>query len=195
VGTSGAVIRTTNGGANWTSHSSGTSVYLYGVSFSDANNGTAVGVGGTIIRTTNSGISWIRQTSPTIGDLWGVTFTDSCTGTAVGSSGRIFRTTTGGVTWVDDRNDILPKQFSLFHNYPNPFNPSTTISYQLTSSSFVTLKVFDLLGREVATLVNEEMKPGRYEKNFDASGLASGVYLYRLQADGFVEVRRLVLVK
>ncbi len=91
-----------------------------------------------------------------------------------------------------------PEEFQLYQNYPNPFNPTTTISFQIPNhkpQSLITLKIFDLLGREAATLVNEEMKPGSYEQVFDASGLASGVYLYRLDAGGFVQAKKLLLLR
>jgi hypothetical protein len=86
-----------------------------------------------------------------------------------------------------------PIVVSLYQNYPNPFNPRTSIGYRIQEEGFVSLKVYDLLGREVATLVNEEMRPGRYEQTFDASGLGSGVYFYRLSAKGFVQTRKLIL--
>ena len=89
----------------------------------------------------------------------------------------------------------VPRSFALFQNYPNPFNPTTVISYQLSAVSHVTLKIYDVLGREVGTLVNEVQKVGIYEVTFDGSRLASGVYFYRLVAGGFVSVRKLVLVK
>ncbi len=99
-------------------------------------------------------------------------------------------------------NEPLPDKFELMQNYPNPFNPTTEIRYQIpevrsqrSEVSHVSLKVYDLLGREVATLVNEELKPGRYERIFDGSGLASGVYLYRLEADGFARTRKLLLLR
>ena len=89
----------------------------------------------------------------------------------------------------------LPKEFALAQNYPNPFNPSTTISYALPADAHVTLKVYDVLGREVRTLVNDDSKAGTYEARFDAGGLASGVYLYRLEAGGFVQSRKLMVLK
>ncbi|MEO8168446.1 MAG: T9SS type A sorting domain-containing protein, partial [bacterium] len=92
-------------------------------------------------------------------------------------------------------NSDFPATFGLSQNYPNPFNPTTTIKFQISHSSFVTLNVFDLLGREVATLVNEEITPGSYERVFNAEGLASGVYLYRLQAGSFVQTRKLLLLQ
>ncbi len=84
--------------------------------------------------------------------------------------------------------------FYLSQNFPNPFNPTTTIRFQTANSSFVTLKVFDLLGREVATLANEEMKPGSYERVFNGASLASGVYLYRLNAGVSSQTRKLLLI-
>ncbi|MCX6120423.1 MAG: choice-of-anchor D domain-containing protein [Ignavibacteriales bacterium] len=86
-------------------------------------------------------------------------------------------------------------QYSLSQNYPNPFNPGTIISFDVPLTSFVSLKVFDLLGREVATLVNEEMRPGSYEKTFDGRGLASGVYLYKLQSGSFIQTKKLLLLR
>lgn len=85
--------------------------------------------------------------------------------------------------------------FVTVQNYPNPFNPSTTISFSIPEKSFVTLKVYDILGKEVAVLVNEELQSGSFEKTFDASSLASGVYIYRLQAGGITELRKMMLTK
>jgi hypothetical protein len=104
---------------------------------------------------------------------------------------------------VSDQPDYKPFEFKLGQNYPNPFNPTTAISYQLSANSFVTLKVFDILGREVATLVNEVRKPGVYRVNWNASGLPSGVYFCRMQArqisggqaGGFVATIKAVLMK
>ena len=92
---------------------------------------------------------------------------------------------------------VLPNEFSLSQNYPNPFNPSTSIQYQVSSNSQVTLKIYDILGNEVATLVNEEKEPGIYRAEFNTQDyqLASGIYLYRLQAGSYVETRKMVLMK
>ena len=83
----------------------------------------------------------------------------------------------------------------MHQNYPNPFNPSTTIRYALPARTHVTLTAFNTLGQRVAVLVEGEVEPGYHDVTFDASGLASGVYLYRLEAGDFVQTRRLVLVK
>ena len=92
-------------------------------------------------------------------------------------------------------NDIAPATYQLLQNYPNPFNPTTIISYGIPVKSNVVLKVFDLLGNEVATLVNEEKPAGTYEVEWNASGLSSGVYFYRLVTDNFIEIKKMILVR
>jgi len=87
------------------------------------------------------------------------------------------------------------KAYSLSNNYPNPFNPSTTIKFQIPELSIVTLKVYDVLGNEIAILVNEEKPAGNYEIQFDATAFPSGVYFYKLQAGSFVETKKMVLMK
>jgi hypothetical protein len=89
----------------------------------------------------------------------------------------------------------LPNTFALYQNYPNPFNPSTTISYDLPQRARVKLAIYNLLGQEVATLVDGEQEPGRYNINFDASGLPSGIYFYTLQTPYFTKTNKMVLVK
>jgi hypothetical protein len=98
------------------------------------------------------------------------------------------------VTSVDE-NPNVPVKFSLAQNYPNPFNPSTTIEFALPKSVHTTLKVFDLLGREVATLVDEQLPAGNYKREWHAQGMASGVYLYRLQAEEYVETKKLLFLR
>jgi hypothetical protein len=324
VGSAGTILRTTNGGTDWTSQTSGTTYGLLGVSFPDANTGTAVGEHGTILRTINGGTDWTAQTSGTTRDLLGVSFTDPNNGTAVGDVGTILRTTDGGTTWtlqssgtsnllygvsftdanngtvVGDVGTILrttngggipveltsftaltngeevilnwstatelnnhgfeversednicfdkvgfipgfgtttePKSYSfsdqsinngtyyyrlkqidfngtheysgvvevefrsfnsylLEQNYPNPFNPSTKIKYWIQQSSNVTIKVFDILGNEIETLVNEEKPVGTYEITWYAEDLPSGFYFYTINAENFVETKKMILMK
>ena len=89
----------------------------------------------------------------------------------------------------------LPEQFSLEQNYPNPFNPSTTINFSIPASDFVTLKVFNVLGSEVATLVNEQKEPGSYQVSFNANNYSAGIYFYNLSAGNFIETRKMILLK
>jgi hypothetical protein len=88
-----------------------------------------------------------------------------------------------------------PKEFALYQNYPNPFNPVTKIRYELPISGFATLKVYDMLGKEVATIVNEDKKAGRYIVDFDGTNLASGVYFFKFQVASFVQTRKMILLK
>jgi hypothetical protein len=99
------------------------------------------------------------------------------------------------ITSIDNRQDKLPTTFILSQNYPNPFNPITQINFSIPERSDVTLKVYDVLGKEVATLVNEEKEPGYYTVDFNGNNLASGMYIYRITAGSFVETRKMILMK
>lgn len=94
---------------------------------------------------------------------------------------------------VDEEN--IPDRFQLFDNYPNPFNPSTTFSFNLPSRTFVTLKIFDVIGREVAMVVSDELPAGNHAWQWNAQGLTSGVYFYRIQAGDFVDAKKLMILK
>jgi plastocyanin len=98
-------------------------------------------------------------------------------------------------TGVAVRDARIPSTYSLEQNFPNPFNPATTISFSLPTAQQVTLEVFDVIGRQVGVLVNERKEPGSYTFTFDASGLPSSVYIYELKAGTFVQVRKMTLVK
>lgn len=89
----------------------------------------------------------------------------------------------------------IPDKYSLSQNYPNPFNPSTTIKYSVPEQSFVKIKVFNLLGQEIAELVNKELQTGNYEVSFDATNFPSGIYFYRIEADNFVQTKKMILMK
>ncbi|HEV8539425.1 MAG TPA: T9SS type A sorting domain-containing protein [Bacteroidota bacterium] len=94
-----------------------------------------------------------------------------------------------------EREKLLPHDFYLDQNYPNPFNPETRIQYAVSSRQYVSLKIFDVLGREVATLVDEMKEPGEHDVDWDASGITSGIYFYRLQAGGFVGTKKMILLR
>jgi ligand-binding sensor domain-containing protein len=107
----------------------------------------------------------------------------------------IFKSNTSIVTDVHETEDRTPLSFSLYQNYPNPFNPSTVIRYQLSSRGFVTLTIYDVLGREVRTLVNDVQQQGSYTVTFNANGLSSGLYFYRLAANNKIETKKMMLIK
>lgn len=99
------------------------------------------------------------------------------------------------ITSINSDDNFSPSLFILDQNYPNPFNPTTVISFRLSVNSKVSLKVYDVLGKEVAVLVNEEKQSGNYKINFDAHKLASGIYFYSLHANNFVQNRKMILLK
>lgn len=113
----------------------------------------------------------------------------------IGTQGSGVYRSVNKITSIDDFTLSVPFTFSLSQNYPNPFNPSTTIKFSIHNSQFATLKVYDMLGREAAALVNEEKTPGNYEVKFNGSNLSSGVYFYRLQSGSFSETKKFVLMK
>lgn len=102
--------------------------------------------------------------------------------------------TISSITGIEDEN-IRTINFGLEQNYPNPFNPNTTISFSLAKSSFVTLEIFNSLGEKMATLVNKQKSMGFHEVKFDASKLASGIYLYRIQAGKYSQFKKMLVVK
>ncbi len=104
---------------------------------------------------------------------------------------RIIRTTVG----INIISTEIPGEFKLENNYPNPFNPETNIRYQLPKASMVSIKLYDIAGREVATLVNENHFAGYYNYQFNANGLSSGIYFYKIQAGEFSDIKRMVLIK
>jgi hypothetical protein len=99
------------------------------------------------------------------------------------------------VSGIEQEPDIVVTEFNLKQNYPNPFNPSTTIEFTLPKSEFVNLKVFNILGEEVATVVNDKLQAGNHTYQFDGGNLASGIYMYRIDAGKFQEVRKMVLIR
>jgi hypothetical protein len=169
------------------------------VCFPDANIGYAVGLNGIILKTTNAGTTWSPQLSGTSQHLRSVYFTDGTTGYAVGENGTIIKITSGGSTSVISTpglaDKIIPVAFTLEQNYPNPFNPTTSIGYQLSANSFTTLKIYDMIGREVATLVNEAKEAGTYTAQFDGARFSSGIYFARLSSLGKTQMRKLLLLK
>jgi len=158
--------------------------------------------GAYIFRTTDAGTSWFGSNIIASNLLYTIYFSDINTGYLAGGLGTVIKTTDGGgiYTNITGNQNIIPDNFSLFQNYPNPFNPTTKIKFALPPSTKgerlgVRVVIYDALGREVQTLVNESLQPGTYEVEFDGSNFSSGVYYYTLQTDNFIETKRMVMVK
>ena len=204
------IYKTLNGGTNWVRVDDGTLPLCSSIFMLDQNNGFTVGKreicspgpGSKIYKMISGGNTWTQQLDNTTVYLKDIYFVDSNNGIAVGDNGVIFKTTNGGVSFIEneENNSTLPKEFLLNQNYPNPFNPSTTIKYQLPEMSFVTIKVYDILGREVATLVNEEKPAGSYEVQFSNNSvygrnLTSGIYFYQIKTGEYSETKKMILLK
>ena len=119
-------------------------------------------------------------------------------------NGNLFAATNFNTVWrapilqltdVKETTNNIPAEFALSQNYPNPFNPTTTINYSVSKSGAVVLKVYNIMGKEVETLVNEQKTAGNYEVKFNASKLATGVYFYQLKSGDFISTKKLVLLK
>jgi len=112
-----------------------------------------------------------------------------------GSKWYLDSLTFGPLSDIGNENEIFPLTFSLYQNYPNPFNPTTNIEFRMADFGFVNLKVYDVLGNEIATLVNEEKPAGNYEAEFDGSELTSGIYFYQLRTGSYTATKKSVLIK
>ena len=276
------ILHSTDGGVSWVEQASSNLKSLFDIIFTDTNNGWVVGNYGTILRTTNGGTEWIPQTSGTTNALHGVYFIDALNGWAVGVDGTILQTTNGGVpveltsfTAITNGKEVIlnwttatelnnqgfeiersedkisfnkigfipgfgtttePKSYSytdqpvsigkyyyrlkqvdydgsyeysdvveiewrafnsylLEQNFPNPFNPSTTIGFGIQNKSNVKITILNAIGEEVAVVLNEEREPGFHQVEFNATNLPSGVYFYRLQAGSFTETKKMLLLK
>jgi photosystem II stability/assembly factor-like uncharacterized protein len=196
VGSGGTICKTTNGGTNWIALNTGLGALNYrSIKLANATLAWVVGDGGLVAQTSDGGASWTTSALGVTDDLLSVEFVEGI-GVIVGKAGKGFRFSTTLVSVREDNSITqLPKEFSLEQNYPNPFNPTTEIRFQMSEVGHVTLKVYDVLGREVATLVNESLNSGRYRTTFDANRLASGVYFYRLESSGSSQTKQMLLLK
>jgi photosystem II stability/assembly factor-like uncharacterized protein len=192
IGTFGTILRTSDDGETWELQNSGTYSDLNSVFFKDKNNGLIVGELGVILRTTDGGLNWKAEQSGINNSLYGLAIKDSVELT-VGNEGTILRNIVDFLP--TDTNKTLPSVYNLEQNYPNPFNPNTIIKYSIPKQYHVTIKVYDLLGREITTLVNEEKSPGNYEVKFYGSSVTSGVYFYQIKTSNFVSTKKMVLLK
>ena len=199
----GAIAKTTDSGNNWITTFFSNPLWDIDFPISNASLlGYAIGDAGLILKTINAGDNWLQQQSGTNLKLNKVYFEDPDFGLAVGENGIILRTTTGGepVTHSEyiSSNELT---FKMDQNYPNPFNPITKIKFTVpvtlsgVEGSLVTLRVFDILGNEIATLVNEAKQAGAYEVEFDGTALPSGIYFYQLKADAYIQTKKMTILK
>ena len=206
VGTTGVeVLKTTDGGSSWTLQYQN-SLYPYDVfnamCFIDQNYGWAVGYDGRITSTDDGGNTWTEQTSGVHNYLTAVCFVDQYHGWVVGKEGLILKAKSA-ITSIGNHSisrKTTPDKFFLFNNYPNPFNPVTTIQYDVPHTTRVVIKIYDMLGQQVKTLVDEAQAPGRKSVIWDGRNdngviVGSGIYFYRLQSSNILRTKKMMLMR
>lgn len=191
------VFKTTNSGNNWLLLDTLPGfVGSHSIFFSSLNTGWICGDGGYMFSTTNGGQDWYRQQTNTGNFLSSVVFLTDSIGWAVGGGGRIIYTNSSGqIVRIEKVENISPIDFQLYQNFPNPFNSVTKIKYDIPSECFVTVKVYNILGELLITLINGQEKPGRYSVTFNGSNYPSGVYIYKIEAGAFTQVKKMILIK
>ncbi|GBD87537.1 Ycf48-like protein precursor [bacterium BMS3Abin03] len=201
------ILTSTNGGLVWDY----TELGIQGVAFDlDFRTGyeawSPLGPARGFIYSLDSGSTWIHIPTPDSAAIYNLTFPDSLHGYAIGENGVILRYKPSIVNVVNTIVSTVPDNFMLYQNYPNPFNPATKIKFRIPlcpplkkgeseAEVFVTLKVYDILGKEVAAPVNDELAAGEYEITFDAKSLPSGIYFYRLRAGELMQTRKMLIIR
>ncbi len=200
-GNNSLIMKTTNAGDNWTILNLQISSYseIYSIAFTTPDTGYYVK--GTfnesrIYKTINGGYNWLAQSSSfNNNNLKMIYFINRDTGFAVGDSIILRTFDGGGPIGLNYISSEIPVKFSLHQNYPNPFNPVTKIKFDLPKSSNVTIKIYDAIGREVSTLVNEKLNAGVYSVDWDGANYPSGVYFYQITSGSYIETKKMILIK
>ncbi|MBI5403847.1 MAG: T9SS type A sorting domain-containing protein [Ignavibacteriae bacterium] len=198
-GSSGRIYKTTNGGALWDTIANkpgGTSPTWYGIKFYTPWVGVAVGSNGMTITTSNGGANWNLQNTAG-GTMYNVAIVPGSVGYTCGSSGYIWKNSNLPLVSGVQNQSELPQRYELSQNYPNPFNPTTTIKFAIPKAGIVTMKVYDVAGREVIKIINNQHYNAGYQtQEFNGTMLASGVYFYSLIVNGnLIDTKKMVLIK
>jgi len=188
------VIRTSNGGVSWDFEYIGITGVAWDIDFRSENEAWApLGGEQKLIYSLDAGSTWIAVSTPDSAMIIKMVFLDSLHGFGVGMEGAIIKYKPD-ISSINEETDFIPERIVLHQNYPNPFNPTTKIEFRISNFKFVSLKVYDILGSEVATLVNEELEAGNYEIIFDAEHLSGGVYFYILFANEYISAKKMILL-
>lgn len=197
AGNNSTLLKTTNGGYPWFPLNTGFSnIHFKSIQFYDDNTGYIIGSNGFVARSTNGGNTWSQQSSQTSQSLNGINILNKDTILAAGNSGILLRTFNGGnPIGINIISANIPSGYKIYQNFPNPFNPATQINFDIPNVSFVKLIIYDQLGKVIEQLVNEELVPGSYKYNWNASSFPSGIYYSKLQAGDYFETKKMVLIK
>lgn len=202
MGEDGMIRKSSDFGTTWFTIPSPTNKTIRSYQYSQNNTDKVYAMcdDGVIMKSTNQGNTWGFQISNTTQNLHKCFFyLNDSEGWACGNGGIILRTTDGGgqifPTDLTNTSTGIPDKFILKQNYPNPFNPETNLDFNISDLEFVSLKIFDVSGKEIASLVNQTMPVGSYSVQWNAKDLSSGIYFYTLIAGSFKETKRMMLVK
>ncbi len=195
----GGMYLSTNEGDSWTQINNGViSNWIWALTSTPGDSSAPIVFAGSDLggcyRTTNNGLLW-EDYGPVDPNTNNYVFAINGDYILAGTQDGVLRRLIDETSDIINLNNNLPGVFTLNQNYPNPFNPSTTISFSIPNEEFVTLKVFNSLGEEVAELVNETKSAGNYSVSFNANNLSSGIYFYKITAGNFVEVKKMILIR
>jgi len=189
------MIRTSNGGATWEFEYIGMSGVAWDIDFrTDRNAWAALGGEGKLIYSLDCGLTWTSVPTPENAIIFNLIFTDSLHGFGVGKDGAIIKYKPQLVNNIATNQELISNKFSLQQNYPNPFNPYTKIKYSILEAGFIKLAVYNLLGEEVALIVDTQQEAGNYEFDFNSENLSNGIYLYTLISPDFKAVRKMIVL-
>jgi len=204
AGNNGTILKSINKGVDWVESSSGIITNIFDLLFVNATTVIGSSENGIIVRSEDLGDNWTTIITPANVDLFAVNFGSELFGISTGAEGTKIYTTDGGATWVSNINTAFAKNtkiepVNLNQNYPNPFNPSTIINYTVNDNSNISIKVYDMTGREIRTLVNSFQGSGTYSVSFNAANLASGMYFYVMRvntgSNEITKTMRMILTK
>ncbi|HMR40448.1 MAG TPA: T9SS type A sorting domain-containing protein [Ignavibacteria bacterium] len=191
-----STVRTSNGGLNWLYDTLGTFGVASAIDFRTPYNGwIALGIAQKFAFSNDSGNTWQTAFTPDSVPVFGIFFADSIHGWAVGYDGMVLKYNPAMIGVSPSILNSIPDKIKLYQNYPNPFNPVTKLEFGIPDWGFVSLKIYDAIGAEVETLVNENLSRGSYIVNWNASDFPSGVYYYILKSGNITETRKMILLK
>lgn len=193
-----STVTTSNQGLNWIYDTLGVFGVANSIDFRTSYEGwISLGYALKFAYSFDTGKTWTSMFTPDSIPIFGIKFTDSLNGWAVGNNGTILKYNSAqvGINSQFESSKNEPGNFILYQNFPNPFNPVTTISFFLEKSSKVSLIIYDALGKKIISLIDEKQNPGNHSVNFDASDLGSGIYFYKLTSGNYSETKRMLLLK
>lgn len=191
-----SIARTVNQGSNWFYDTLGVFGLATGIDNRTSSEiWMAASYAGKFIYSLDTGITWTNSDTPDNTAIFDLDFADSLIGFACGVNGTILKYDRTSSSVTENSLTVPDKRFELSQNYPNPFNPKTTISYSIFENRFVSIKIYDVLGNEVAQLVNKMQKSGSYKIEFDGTNLPSGIYFYGITSDKYSEIKKMLLIK